>query len=167
MSVKVTKKDVENSFFPMFDKLLAIASYRYSKKNLKNYILKFKIMTSLNYNLTDHACCDLLLVNQANPQDHDFEVYQEIAKGSSKIWQATYDKPMPKYLPMLTIMRDINLNVDFEDPHLTKEEQTSFLRFMHGLDPTDNNLFDRLKIKILIDEVLDELTIKFQHWLDI
>lgn len=53
MSVTVTKKDVENSFFPMFDKLLEIARYHHSRENLQNYILKFKIMTSLNYNLID------------------------------------------------------------------------------------------------------------------
>lgn len=165
MSTKVTHKDVENVFFPMFDKLLKIASYRYSKENLKDYILKFKVMTCLNY-LADHACCDLLLVNQANPQDYDFEVYYETIKNKDQISQATYAKPIPKYLPMLTTIRNVNLPLNFEDPHLTKERQQSILRFMNGLDLNDNNLFNRLKIKIMIDEVLDELTIKFQHWLN-
>lgn len=32
MSTKVTYQDVENVFFPLFDKLLKIASYRHSKK---------------------------------------------------------------------------------------------------------------------------------------
>lgn len=76
---KITKEEMQKALDPMFEQLLNMAKYRYGKKHLQDYALRYKFVDPLSADDGTHQPkyfgFEMMLVNQMKEtrSDNTFE----------------------------------------------------------------------------------------------
>lgn len=163
---------------PMFEQLLAMAKYRYGKKHLRDYALKYKFLDPVYADESykpEHFGFEMLLTNQMNTRDYVFEIYREnirddfVFDGNEQtIWQANRSIPNTNdyhFMPLSKIRIRRLQDVGLKRAQMNGKEASDYLKFANFADHAFmNDLDDRISLNFALERVFDEYTKKFVTW---
>lgn len=165
-------EEIHKALDPMFEQLLNIAKYRYSKKNLQDYALKYKFVDPLSAgdgtHQPKHFGFEMILTNQMNARDYVFEIYREnirddfVFDGDEQtIWQAQRSIPNTKDYLFMPLFKDVSL----KRAQMNEKEASNYLKFANFADHAFmDDLDDRISLNFALERVFDEYTKKFVTW---
>lgn len=165
-------EEIHKALDPMFEQLLNMAKYRYGKKNLQDYALKYKFVDPLSAGDGTHQpkCFgfEMMLVNQMNNRDYVFEIYREnirddfVFDGDEQtIWQAQRSIPNTKDYLFMPLFKDVSL----KRAQMNEKEASDYLKFANFADHAFmDDLDDRISLNFALERVFDEYTKKFVTW---
>lgn len=164
-------EEIHKALDPMLEQLLNIAKYRYGKKNLQDYALKYKFVDPLSagngMHQPKHFGFEMMLVNQMNERDYTFEIYREnirdefVSNNEQTIWQAKRSIPNTKDYLFMPLFKDVSL----KRAQMNEKEASDYLKFANFADHAFmDDLDDRISLNFALERVFDEYTKKFVTW---
>lgn len=165
-------EEIHKALDPMLNKLMTMAKYRYGKKNLQDYALKYKFVDPLSAgdgtHQPKHFGFEMILVNQINNRDYVFEIYREnirddfVFDGDEQtIWQTKRSIPNTKDYLFMPVFKDVSL----KRVKMDEKEASDYLKFANFADHAFmDDLDDRISLSFALERVFDEYTKKFVTW---
>lgn len=165
-------EEIHKALDPMFNELIAMAKYRYGKKNLQDYALKYKFVDPLSAgdgtHQPKHFGFEMMLINQMNNRDYAFEIYREnirddfVFDGDEQtIWQTKRSIPNTKDYLFMPLFKDVSL----KRTQMNEKEASDYLKFANFADHAFmDDLDDRISLNFALERVFDEYTKKFVTW---
>lgn len=164
-------EEIYKALDPMFEQLLNMAKYRYGKKNLQDYALKYKFVDPLSADdgthQPKHLGFEMMLVNQINNRDYAFEIYREnirdefVSDNEQTIWQTKRSIPNTKDYLFMPLFKDVSL----KRAQMNEKEASDYLKFANFADHAFmDDLDDRISLNFALERVFDKYTKKFVIW---
>lgn len=164
-------EEIHKALDPMFNELIAMAKYRYGKKNLQDYALKYKFVDPLSADdgthQSKHFGFEMMLVNQMNNRDYAFEIYREnirdefVSDNEQTIWQTKRSIPNTKDYLFMPLFKDVGL----KRTQMNEKEASDYLKFANFADHAFmDDLDDRISLNFALERVFDKYTKKFVIW---
>lgn len=165
-------EEIHNALDPMFEQLLNMAKYRYGKKNLQDYALRYKFVDPLSVgdgtHRPKHFGFEMMLVNQMNERDYTFEIYREniradyVPDGAEQtVWQAKRSISNTKDYLFMLLFKDVS----FKRAQMNGKEASNYLKFANFADHARmDDLDDRISLSFALERVFDEYTKEFVTW---
>lgn len=173
------QEEIKKALDPMFEQLLAMAKYRYGKKNLQDYALKYKFVDPLSADdgthQPKHFGFEMMMINQMNNRDYAFEIYREnirddfVFDGDEQtIWQTKRSIPNTKdylFMPLFNIRTRKLQDIGLKRVKMSEKEADDYLKFANFADHAImDDLDDRISLNFALERVFDEYTKKFVTW---